>query len=131
MRHALASGRLTDFLFPRVSWTKCGLWLQQKSHLSGVLVCTLMHARKCIAVESEETMREYDFDDDFSSILDQSLSILGLHEEYQKNRSHGWILKVEGEFLRNGLQHLTKRQIAVIEGLFFDGTCLEEIWKSK
>lgn len=123
MRRALASGRLTDFLFPRVSWTKCGLWLQQKSHLSGVPVCTLMHARKCIAVESEESMREYDFNDDLSTIFDQSLSASGLREEYQKNRNHGWILKVEGESLRNGLQHMTKRQIAIIEGLFFDGLC--------
>ena len=72
-------------------------------------------------------MREYDFNDDLSTILDQSLSASGLCEEYQKNRSHRWILKVEGESLRNGLQHMTKRQIAIIEGMFFDGLCLEDI----
>lgn len=72
-------------------------------------------------------MREYDFNDDLSTILDQSLSASGLHEEYRKNRNRGWILKVEGESLRNGLQHMTKRQIAIIEGLFFDGLCLEDI----
>lgn len=72
-------------------------------------------------------MREYDSNDDLSTILDQSLSASGLREAYKQNRNHGWILKVEGESLSNGLQHLTKRQIAIIEGLFFDGLCLEDI----
>ena len=126
----LASGRLTDFLFPGVSWTKCGLWRLLKSHLSGVPMCTLMHARKCIRRESEENMSNYDFNDDLSPMLDQSLSAEGLREEYQKKRNHDWILKVEGGSLKEGLKQLTKRQISIIEGFFFDGLCLEDICRT-
>ena len=72
-------------------------------------------------------MNGYDFNDDFSPMLDQSLSARGLREEYQKNRSHEWILKVEGSSLKDGLKRLTKRQLSIIEGLFFERLCLEDI----
>jgi len=72
-------------------------------------------------------MNEFDFNDDIGSMIDQSLSAPGLREEYQKKRNHDWILKVEGGSLREGLKALTKRQIGIIEGLFFDGKSLEDI----
>lgn len=72
-------------------------------------------------------MNGYDFNDDFGPTFDQSLSACGLREEYQKNRNHEWILKVEGGSLKGGLKRLTKRQLSIIEWLFFDGKCLEDI----
>ena len=75
-------------------------------------------------------MNGYDYNDDFGPMLDQSLSACGLREEYQKNRKHEWILRVQGETLKDGLKRLTKRQLSIIEGLFFDGKCLEDICQS-
>lgn len=72
-------------------------------------------------------MREFDFNDDLGAMLDQSLSAPGLREAYKKNRNHEWILNVDGKSLKDGLKHLSKRQLAIIEGLFFEGLCLEDI----
>ena len=72
-------------------------------------------------------MREFDFNDDLSTVLDQSLSAPGLREEYEAKKNHEWILKVEGEALQDGLSHLNRKQIAIIEGLFFKDMCLEDI----
>lgn len=72
-------------------------------------------------------MRDYDFNDDLSPMLDQSLSAEGLREEYQQRKNHEWILKVEGGFLKDGLKHLSERQLSIIEALFFEGKCLEDI----
>ena len=72
-------------------------------------------------------MRAFDFNDDLSTMIDQELSAAVLRETYQSGRTHEWILSVKGRNLQDGLRRLTKLQLAIIEGLFFDHKCLEDI----
>ena len=72
-------------------------------------------------------MINFDFNDDLCTMLDQSLSVPGLREEYEAKKNHDWIVKVEGMDLQSGLRRLSKRQISIIEGFFFEGKCLEDI----
>lgn len=72
-------------------------------------------------------MRDYDFNDDLSLMIDQELSAAGLRETYKNGRNHEWVLSVKGRNLQDGLSRLTKLQLAIIEGLFFEHKCLEDI----
>jgi len=115
-------------------------------YLSGVPSCTPIHKPEhtgirnfkyttalefkdgCVsAAESEEYMRNYDFNDDFASVIDQNIFSPGVCEAYRKGEKHEWILKVDNEFLKDGLKHLNRRQVAIIEALLFEGKCLEDI----
>lgn len=87
-----------------------------------------MYIDECVlAVGSEENMKNYDYNDDFANLIDQNLSLPGVRETYKNGEKHDWILKVNDEFIRDGLKHLNDKQIAIIEALFFEGKCLEDI----
>ncbi len=72
-------------------------------------------------------MRSYDYNDDFANVIDQSIFSPGVCEAYRNGEKYEWIIKVGDEFLRDGLRHLNKRQIAIIEALFFEGKCIQDI----
>lgn len=72
-------------------------------------------------------MKNYDYNDDFAYLIDQNLSSPGVKETYKNGEKHDWILKVNDESIRDGLQHLNDKQIAIIEALFFEGKCIEDV----
>lgn len=72
-------------------------------------------------------MRNYDYNDDFASVIDQNIFSPGVIDTYKNGEKYEWVLKVDNEFLRDGLKRLNKMQIAIIEALFFEGKCLEDI----
>lgn len=72
-------------------------------------------------------MNYYDYNDDFADLIDQSIFLPGVCDAYRNGRRFEWIIKVGNEFLSEGLKHLNKRQITIIEALFFEGKCLEDI----
>ena len=72
-------------------------------------------------------MRNYDFNDDLASVIDQSIFSPGVCEAYKNGDKYEWIIKVGNESLRDGLKHLNERQITIIEALFFEGKCLQDI----
>lgn len=47
-------------------------------------------------------MRDFDFNDDLSPMIDQELSAAGLRETYRNGRNHEWILSVKDEICRMG-----------------------------
>lgn len=81
----------------------------------------------CTSIESEGNMENYDYNDDFASVIDQGIFTNGVCEAYQNDEKHEWIIKVGDEFLRDGLKHLNERQIGILESLFFERKCLQDI----
>ena len=72
-------------------------------------------------------MKKYDYNDDFANLIDQNLSSPGVRETYKKGERRDWILKVNDESIRDELKHLNDTQIAIIEALFFEGKCIEDV----
>lgn len=104
------------------------MWSVARNALQKGVRYVRRYMRPCVAVESEgKSMRDFDFNDDLSPMIDQELSAVGLRETYRNGRNHEWILSVKGRNLQNGLSRLTKLQLAIIEGLFFEHKCLADI----
>ena len=72
-------------------------------------------------------MRTYDFNDDFANMIDRNIYLPGVHDTYRNGKKHEWIIKVDNEFLRDGLKNLTEKQISIIEALLFEGKSIEDI----
>jgi hypothetical protein len=81
----------------------------------------------CTGIESEGNMKNYDYNDDFASVIDQILCSKGIYDAYQNEESHDWIIKVEDEGFKEGLNHLNEKQIGIIEDMFFEGKCFQDI----
>lgn len=122
-----ANCRLYDSFFPgcrgqNADYNFCYL---RRASLSAPIHLTKY---ECVsATESEGMMKKDNFNDDFGNMIDQNLLLPGIRDAYSNGGKGEWIMKVGNEFLRDGLKHLNKRQISIIEALFFEGKCLEDI----
>lgn len=72
-------------------------------------------------------MRVYDYNNDFFDYIDQNIFSPKVCEAYKEGEKYEWIVKVEDEFLRDGLKKLNKKQLAIIEALYFEGKSILDI----
>lgn len=72
-------------------------------------------------------MKNYDYNDDFANVIDQCISSPRVCEAYCSGEKNEWIIKIDDEFIRDGIKHLNEMQISIIEALLFEGKCIQDI----
>lgn len=68
--------------------------------------------------------------EDYGRMIDHLLAASDVKKAFLTKGSRGWTGKVSDEFLREGLSHLTDRQLRIIEMILFENRCVEDVCRS-
>ncbi len=66
-------------------------------------------------------------EEDFGRMIDLLLNTEQVRSSYHRGDGHTWTEKVQDEFIRTGLRHLSGQQLSIIEDLLFEDFTLFEI----
>ena len=84
-----------------------------------------------VSAESEENMKKDIVDtiieEDFGRLIDLLLNPEDVREAYQQEDGHTWVGCIGDEFLQEGLRHLDKQMLSIIECIVFEDMTLYEV----
>ena len=67
------------------------------------------------------------FDDQISEMVDLLLTVQGIRFFYLKKHDHSWTRKIVDEGMRSALQHMSEKQLRIIEELIFEDKTVTDI----
>ena len=93
--------------------------------------CCIAVIWECVFAESEEDMKRDDVDiiieEDFGRMIDLLLNTENTRKAYSRGDGHTWIGCIGDEFLQEGLRHIDKQMLSIIECIVFEDMTLYEV----
>lgn len=84
-----------------------------------------------VSAESEENMKKDIVDtiieEDFGRMIDLLLNTEDVRKEYQRGDGHTWAGCIGDGFLQEGLRHLDRQMLSIIEALVFEDMTIYEV----
>ena len=84
-----------------------------------------------VSAESEEDMKKDIVDtimeEDFGRMIDLLLNTEDVRNAYQRGDGHTWVGCIGDEFLQEGLRHLDRQMLSIIESLVFEDMTVYEV----
>ena len=84
-----------------------------------------------VFAESEENMKKDIVDtiieEDFGRMIDLLLNTEDVRKAYQQGDGHTWVGCIGDEFLQEGLRHLERQMLYIIESLVFEDMTIYEV----
>ena len=87
--------------------------------------------RNSVSAESEEDMKKDIADtiieEDFGRMIDLLLNTEDVRKAYQQEDGHTWVGCIGDGFLQEGLRHLDRQMLSIIEDLVFEDMTIYEV----